>query len=52
VLDRDFTASRPNQKWVTDITYIRTQQGWVYLSVIKDLFDGFIVAHRLGEINL
>jgi len=41
VLDRDFTATKPNQKWVTDITYIRTQQGWAYLSVIKDLFDGF-----------
>ena len=49
ILNRDFTASRPNQKWVTDITYIRTQQGWAYLSVIKDLFDGFIVAHRLGR---
>jgi putative transposase len=49
VLDRDFTASRPNQKWVTDITYIRTQQGWAYLSIIKDLFDGFIVAHHLDR---
>ncbi len=46
VLDRDFEAQRPNQKWVTDITYIRTQQGWAYLSVIKDLFDSFIVAYQ------
>ena len=46
MLERDFTATKPNQKWVTDITYIRTQQGWAYLSVIKDLFDGFIVAHQ------
>ena len=45
VLDRDFTANKPNQKWVTDVTYIRTQQGWAYLSTIKDLFDGFIVAY-------
>ena len=51
VLDREFTANQPNQKWVTDITYILTQQGWAYLSTIKDLFDGFIVAHKLGRQN-
>jgi putative transposase len=51
VLNREFTASRPNQKWVTDITFVSTQQGWCYLSVIKDLFDGFIVAHQLGAEN-
>ncbi len=51
ILDRDFAATRPNQKWVTDISYIRTQQGWAYLSTIKDLFDGFIVAHQLGKEN-
>jgi len=45
VLNREFAASKPNQKWVTDITYIATQQGWCYLSTIKDLFDGFIVAY-------
>ena len=45
VLNREFTANRPNQKWVTDITFIATQQGWCYLSTIKDLYDGFIVAH-------
>jgi len=50
-LNRDFRATGPNQKWVTDITYIRTQQGWAYLSVIKDLFDGFIVAHHLDDQN-
>lgn len=49
ILDRDFTATKPNQKWVTDITYVLTQQGWAYLSTIKDLFDGFIVAHKLGK---
>jgi transposase InsO family protein len=43
VLNRQFTASQPNQKWVTDVTYVATQQGWAYLSTIKDLFDGFIV---------
>jgi len=51
VLDRDFQASRPNQKWVTDITYVLTSQGWGYLSAIKDLFDGFIVAHQFGREN-
>ena len=49
ILDRDFTATKPNQKWVTDISYVRTQRGWAYLSTIKDLFDGFIVAHLLGK---
>lgn len=48
VLNRNFTSERLNQKWVTDITYIHTKQGVLYLSAIKDLFDGFIVAHRTG----
>jgi len=50
-LQRDFRAAGPNQKWVTDVTYIRTRQGWAYLSVVKDLFDGFIVAHHLSRDN-
>jgi len=49
ILDRDFAAAKPNQKWVTDTSYVRTQGGWAYLSTIKDLFDGFIVAHLLGK---
>ncbi|MBK6792727.1 MAG: DDE-type integrase/transposase/recombinase [Anaerolineales bacterium] len=40
-----------NQKWVTDVTYIRTLQGWAYLSTIKDLYDGFIVAHAFDLSN-
>jgi putative transposase len=51
LLNRDFVASRPNQKWVTDITFVATQQGWAYLSTIQDLFDGFIVAQRLERQN-
>lgn len=51
LLNREFTATRPNQKWVTDITFIATQQGWGYLSTIQDLFDGFIVAHEFGREN-
>jgi transposase InsO family protein len=51
LLNRDFAATRPNQKWVTDITFVPTQQGWAYLSTIKDLFDGFIVAHQVAAEN-
>jgi len=51
VLNRDFIATGTNQKWVTDVTYIATQQGWAYLSTIKDLFGGFIVAHALSLTN-
>jgi len=50
-LNRDFHASRPNQKWVTDVTYIRTRQAWAFLSVIKDLYDGYIVAHYFTRSN-
>ena len=39
LLNRDFSAQRPNQKWVTDISYIHTRQGVLYLSVIRDLYD-------------
>lgn len=46
LLNRDFKAERPNQKWVTDISYIHTAQGVLYLSVIRDLFDNSIVAYR------
>jgi putative transposase len=51
LLHQDFHASQPNQKWVTDVTYIATRQGWAYLSTIQDLFDGFIVSHQLGREN-
>lgn len=51
VLDRNFIAERPNQKWVTDITYVMTQEGWAYLSVIKDLYDGFIIAYAFDRSN-
>lgn len=55
LLNRDFRAERPNQKWVTDISYIKTKQGTLYLSVIRDLFDNSIVAYKTGteqNINL
>ena len=46
LLNREFHADRPNQKWVTDISYIHTGQGVLYLSVIRDLYDNSIVAHK------
>ena len=46
--NRDFHAERPNQKWVTDISYIKTGQGVLYLSVIRDLYDNSIVAYKTG----
>ena len=48
LLNRNFVADRPNQKWVTDISYIRTGQGFLYLSVIRDLYDNSIVAYKTG----
>ena len=48
LLNRNFYASRPNHKWVTDITYIHTGQGILYLSVIRDLFDNSIIAYKTG----
>ena len=46
LLNRDFTALLPNQKWGTDISYIHTAQGVLYLSIIHDLFDNSIVAYK------
>lgn len=46
LLNRNFVAERPNQKWVTDISYIRTGQGFLFLSVIRDLYDNSIVAYK------
>ena len=48
VLARDFTASRPDQRWVTDITYIWTDEGWAYLAVILDLFSRRVVGWSLS----
>ena len=47
-LNRDFSAQKPNQKWVTDISYIHTAQGVLYLSMIRDLFDNSIIAYKAG----
>ena len=46
LLNRQFRANRPNSKWVTDISYIHTKEGVLYLSMIRDLYDNSIVAHK------
>ncbi len=48
LLNRQFHAQRPNSKWVTDISYIQTKQGVLYLSIIRDLYDNSIVAYKTG----
>ncbi len=48
ILDRNFTASRRDEKWVSDITYIGTGEGWLYLAGILDLYDGSIVGWSMG----
>lgn len=47
LLARDFTAKAPNERWVTDITYIWTDEGWCYLAVILDLFSRAVVGWAL-----
>ena len=48
LLNRQFQSDRPNHKWVTDISYIHTTQGILYLSMIRDLYDNSIVAYKTG----
>ena len=48
LLNRQFHAENPNTKWVTDISYIQTKQGVLYLSMIRDLYDNSIVAYKTG----
>ena len=48
-LKRDFSASRPNQKWLSDITYIPTLEGWLYLAAILDLYSRRIVGWAMSK---
>ena len=50
-LARNFTASRPLEKLVTDVSYIYSQEGRMYLSVIKDLYDNSILAYTISRFN-
>lgn len=48
-LDRDFRAHEPNRKWVTDITFIETAEGWLYLSAVKDLHSDIVVGWSMSH---
>lgn len=49
LLEQDFTTDRPNQKWVADISYIPTLQGWIYLAVVMDLYSRRIVGWSMSD---
>jgi transposase InsO family protein len=49
ILNRDFSAAKPDQKWVSDITYLRELNGWVYLTVVIDLFDRKVIGWALSD---
>ena len=49
LLEQNFTAKAPNQKWVSDITYIWTDAGWLYLAVVLDLYSRLVVGWAMGE---
>ena len=49
LLDQNFTASKPNEKWVVDISYIATIRGWVYLAVVMDLYSRRIVGWHMSD---
>jgi len=52
-LDQKFAMSEPNQAWVADITYVATEEGWLYLAAIKDLWNkeivGYAMSHRMTQ---
>ena len=48
-LERNFVAAEPNAKWVTDITYVRTGEGWLYLSVVIDLCSAIVVGWSMSH---
>ena len=49
VLKREFTVNAPNKAWVSDITYIHTDEGWLYLAGLKDLFNGELIGYAMSE---
>ena len=49
VLDRQFTADAPNQKWVADFTYIWTAEGWLYVAVVLDLYSRRVVGWSMQK---
>jgi putative transposase len=51
LLKRDFETTKPNEKWVSDVTFIPTRQGWLYLATVMDLFSRTIVGWSMGTSN-
>jgi transposase InsO family protein len=49
VLERDFTATAPDQKWLADLTYVPTAEGWLYLALVLDLYARKIVGWAMSE---
>jgi len=49
VLNRDFKAERPNEKWVTDITYVETHEGWLFVVAIIDLFSRKVIGYAMAD---
>jgi len=49
ILNREFHAEEPGEKWVSDITYLRTLSGWIYFTVVLDLFDRKVIGWALSE---
>ena len=49
LIDQDFSAERPNQKWAADISYVWTSEGWLYLAVVLDLFARRIVGWAISD---
>ena len=49
LLQREFTVAQPDQVWVTDITYIRTYEGWLYLTVVIDLYSRIVVGWSMNS---
>ena len=48
LLEQDFKAARPNEIWTADITYVPTEEGWLYVAALKDLFAGEVVGRSFG----
>ena len=49
VVDRDFAALKPNEVWLTDITYVPTREGWLYLAAVEDLYSRRVVGWSMGR---
>jgi putative transposase len=51
LLEQDFQATQPNKKWVSDVTYLWTEEGWLYLAVVMDLYSRCVVGYQLSQRN-